>query len=231
MNGQFFEMDETDNEGELLAFDHESEAGDYEAEFDANEFGDGTREEREIELAAELLSVSDEQELDQFLGRIMRGARGVLNTPAGQKLKGLLRRTARRALPIAAQAIGSYIGGDRGAAFGGQVGSAGAQLLGLETEGLSPEDRELNIARGIVRLAGDAAQKLGSAPGLASSSSDPMQAAQSALLAAARRHAPGLASRMTNGGTGTNKRRSNNPTSVSGGRWIRRGGKIVVLGI
>ena len=226
MNDQFFEVDESENEEELLAFDREEETSDYEAEFDALEFGGDTREQREIELAAELLSVSDEQELDQFLGKIMRSARGVLNTPAGQKLKGLLRKTARRALPIAGQAIGGYFGGGRGAAFGSQVGSAGAQLLGLETEGLSPEDRELSVARGIVRLAGDAAQKLGSATSNGPSNGDPARAAQSALLAAARRHAPGLASRMTNGGTGTS-----NPSSGVSGRWIRRGGKIVVLGI
>lgn len=216
MNEQFFEMDETDNEEELLAFDHENEAGDYE-----EEFGGGTSEEREIELAAELLGVSDEQELDQFLGKIMRGARGILRTPAGQKLKDLLRKTAAKALPRAGQAIGRYFGGDRGAAFGGQVAAAGGQLFGLELEGLSPEDRELQVAQRFVRLAGDAAQKLSDAP----SSGNPTHAAQNAFLAAARAHAPGLASRIT-GSSGTG-----NPSSGSSGQWIRRGRKIVVLGV
>jgi hypothetical protein len=225
MNDQFFEMDETDNEEELLAFDHEDEAGDYESEFDAGEFG-GTNEDREIELAAELLSVSDEQELDQFLGKIMRGARGILNTAAGKKLKDLLRKTAGKALPLAGQAIGGYFGGDRGATFGGQVASAGGQLFGLETEGLSPEDRELQVARQFVRLAGDAAQKLSDAP----SGGNPASAAQNALLAAARRHAPGLASRMRDGAS-TSGGGPGNSRSEDSGRWIRRGGKIVVLGV
>jgi hypothetical protein len=219
MNDQFFEMDETDNEEELLAFDHEDESGDYEDEFDAQEFG-GSRDDREMELAAELLSVSDEQELDELFGKIMRGARGILNTAAGQKLKDLLRSTARKALPLAGSAIGGYFGGDRGAAFGGKVASAGGQLFGLETEGLSPEDRELQVARQFIRLAGAAMQKLSESP----SGSNPSSAAQNALLAAAGRHAPGLASRMR-GVVG-----ARDFGSKESGRWIRRGGKIVVLG-
>lgn len=189
MNDQFFELNETDNEEELLAFDQEDEAGDYEEEFDAHEFAG---EEREIELAAELLGIADEQELDQFLGKLLRGARGVLNTAGGQKLKDLLLKTAKKAVPLAGQAIGGYFGGQRGAAFGRQIATAGGQMFGLETEGMSPEDRELHVARRFVRLAGDAAQKLSNA-----SSGNPAQAAQSALLAAARRHAPGLASLIT----------------------------------
>jgi len=226
MNDQFFEMDELENEDELLAFDHEDEAADYEFEFDAHEFGDA-REQHEIELAAELLSVSDEQELDQFLSKLWRGARGILNTPAGQKLKGMLRKTASDAIPLAGQAIGGYFGGDKGAAFGGKVASAAGQLFGLELEGLSPEDRELQIARRYVRLASEALRRLASS----SSGGDPMRIAQTAFIGAARRHAPGLASRMANGygngyGNGTRGR-----ARARTGRWFRRGGKIVVLGL
>jgi hypothetical protein len=219
MNDQFFEMDETDNEEELLEFDHEDEGGDYEGEFDAGEFG-GSQDDREIELAAELLSVSDEQELDQFLGKIMRGARGVLNTAAGKKLKDLLLKTAGKALPRAGQAIGGFFGGDRGAALGGQVASAGGRLFGLETEGLSPEDRELQIARQFVRLVEEAAQRLSDAP----SGGSPETVARNAFLAAARHHAPGVASLMRGGSAA-------NPRSQDSGRWIRRHGKIVVLGV
>ncbi|HEX6641194.1 MAG TPA: hypothetical protein VF215_08770, partial [Thermoanaerobaculia bacterium] len=189
MNEQFFEMDETDQEEELLAFDHEDEAGDYEEELG------GTQEEREIELAAELLGVSDEQELDEFFGKLLKGARSMLASPAGQKLKDLLRQTAKKALPMAGQAIGGYFGGDRGAAFGGKVAAAGGQLFGLELEGLSPEDRELQVARRYVRLAGEALRRLGSAP----SGGSPTRIAETAFLGAARRHAPGLASRISAG--------------------------------
>jgi len=215
MNDQFFEMDETDQEEELLAFDHEDEAGDYEEELG------GTQEEREIELAAELLGVSDEQELDEFFSKLMSGARSMLASPAGQKLKALLRQTAKKALPMAGQAIGGYFGGDRGAAFGGKVAAAGGQLFGLELEGLSPEDRDLQIARRYVRLAGEALRRLSSTP----SGGNPSRAAESAFLGAARRHAPGLASRMSTGGGG-----ASNPRSRTG-RWVRKGRKIFVFGL
>jgi hypothetical protein len=216
MNDQLFEMDETDNEDELLAFDQEGEAGDFEAEGEA-------QDDRETELAAEMLSVSDEQELDEFFSKLLRGARGVLGSPAGQKLKDLLRKTARTALPLAGQAVGGYFGGDRGAAFGGKVAAAGGQLFGLELEGLSGEDTEMQVARRFVRFAGDAAQRL-SASG---SNGKPYQAAKDAFLAAARRHAPGIISRIS-GGTSTAATAGSSRTE---GRWIRRGRKILVLGI
>jgi hypothetical protein len=219
MNDQFFEMDETDHEEELLAFDHEAEAGDYEQELSG-----GSHEEREIELAAELLGVSDEQELDEFFGKLLSGARKMLASPAGQKLKGLLRQTAKQALPLAGQAVGGYFGGDRGATFGGQVAAAGGQLFGLELEGLSPEDRELQIARRYVRLAGEALRRLSSSP----SGGNPIRAAESAFLGAARRHAPGLASRLSARGNGVSRSGTSRPST---GRWIRKGTSIHILGL
>ena len=99
MNDQFFEMDETDNEEELLAFDHEDEGGDYEGEFDAGEYG-GSRDDREIELAAELLSVSDEQELDQFPMPSQRTMEGhVIETPPQGRQEGQAFGLNRRCLP------------------------------------------------------------------------------------------------------------------------------------
>jgi hypothetical protein len=213
MNDQLFEMDETDNEDELLAFDQEGEAGDFEGDFEA-------QDDRETELAAEMLSVSDEQELDEFFSKLLRGARGVLGSAAGKKLKDLLRKTARKALPLAGQAVGGYFGGDRGAAFGGKVAAAGGQLFGLELEGLSAEDTEMQVARRLVRFAGDAAQRL-SASG---ANGNPTQAAQNAFIAAARRQAPGIVSRI--GGAAVDA-----ASSRTEGRWIRRNGKIVVLGV
>jgi hypothetical protein len=218
MNDQFFEMDETDQEEELLAFDHEDEAGDQESELGI------TAEDREIELAAELLGVSDEQELNEFFGNLLKGARSMLASPAGQKLKALLRQTAKSALAPAGEAIGGYFGGERGAAFGGKVAAAGGQLFGLELEGLSPEDRELQIARRYVRLASEALRRLSNAP-----SGNPTRVAETAFFGAARRHAPGIAARL-NGGYGYNSasRPSSRPLT---GRWIRKTGKIYVLGL
>jgi len=62
-------------------------------------------------------------------------------------------------------------------------------IFGSEFEGLSPEDRDLQVARSFIRLAADAMRHLGNqAPG-----AHPAAAAQLALLKSARRHAPGLA--------------------------------------
>lgn len=184
MNDQ---MGETGYEDELLSFDQEEE--------EAPNFEEG-----EVELAAELLNVSDEQELDEFFGALLRGARGLLRSPAGRKLKELLRNTTRSAVPVAGQASGDDSG----------------ELFGIETEGLSPEDRDLEVARRVVRLAGDAAQRLSNAP-----SGDPAQAARRALIGAAQRHAPGLVSRLRLTGKSGN----------ANGRWIRRGRTIVIFGV
>lgn len=200
----------------------------YEAIFETESSDHEQGEDVEIELAAELLSVSGEEELDQFLGKLMRraagAARGILGTQAGQQLKGLLRKTASRALPLAGRAIGGYFGGSKGGDFGATVATQAGQMFGLELEGMSGEDQEFEVARRIVRLASDATQRIAAAP----SSANPRQAAVSALSAAATRHAPGL---VRPGG-----RRRGGPVTVIGagattGTWIRRGTKIVLLGV
>ena len=86
----------------------------------------------------------------------------------------------------------------------------GGRRLGLELEGLSPEDQEFEVARRVVRLAGDAAVKAAAAPPSAPAG----KVVNKAIAAAAKKHAPGLA--------GPGGRRS--------GRWIRRGRRIIVLG-
>ncbi|HEX6097793.1 MAG TPA: hypothetical protein VF432_15820 [Thermoanaerobaculia bacterium] len=220
MNDELFE---SDYEGEAV-FD-EQEA-DYEAEFDQES-------DVEIELAAELLSLSGEEELDEFFRKLFKrvggAARGILQTPAGQQLTGLLRNTASQALPLAGQAVGGYIGGTRGSNVGGALGTAAAKWFGLEMEGMSGEDQELEVARRVVRLATDATKQLAAAP----RTGDPKQAAMKAFSAAASRHAPGLARRFPGrrrgpyiGGSAYDygDRRDH-------GVWIRRGRKVVLYGI
>lgn len=72
-------------------------------------------EAEEIELAAELLSISSEEELDQFLGKLFKGAWkgikkvgkfvGKVAKPLGRVLKGV----AKAALPVVGGALGSFI--------------------------------------------------------------------------------------------------------------------------
>ena len=166
----------------------------------------------EIELAAELLGVSDEQELDEFLGRLLRrGGRGRRRSPARRKLRHLLRASAYRVLPLPEPEPEPEPDLDPD------------QTFGIVTEGLSPEDRDLEIARRVVRLAGDAARRLSDAP-----SADPAQAARRAFLGAAQRHAPGLASEMR---TGNSPIPPSGGSNDSAGRWIRRREAIVLLGV
>jgi uncharacterized protein (DUF697 family) len=202
--------------------------GENEFGFELDELESG--DDREIELAAELLSVSNERELDQFLGgflrKIGRTAQGIINTPAGQQLKGLLRKTAKKALPLAGKAVGGYIGGSKGADVGGYLGNAAGRLFNLELEGMSPEDQEFEVARRFVRLADDAAQRVASAP----QNGNPRQIATSALVAAARKHAPGLVPRGNGNGNG-----GASVTAVrqrpGAGRWVRRGRGIVLVNV
>jgi hypothetical protein len=171
----------------------------------------------EMELASQLLEVRDEQELDQFLGGLIRkvgGAIGkVVRSPIGRAIGGALRGVVKTALPIAGGALGTFVGGPLGTALGSGLASAAGRALGLELEGLSPEDREFEAARQFVRFAGEAVKNAAM-----SSSPDPVAASRAAVAAAARRFAPGLA-----GGPMANV------SAMRGGRWIRQGRNIVVV--
>lgn len=212
---------------EIFDTEWETEAGfGYEQEGDFETTGHH-QEDVEMELAAELLSVSGDEELDQFLGKLMRraagAARGILGTQAGQQLKGLLRRTASRALPLAGRAVGSYFGGSSGGKFGATLASQAGQMFGLELEGMSAEDQELEVARRVVRLANDATQRIAAAP----PAGNPREAAASALSAAAARHAPGLMRPRRRGVSPVISTASGNAS----GPWVRRNGRIVLFGV
>jgi len=70
-------------------------------------------ETEEMELAAELLGVASEQELDRFLGSlIQRAGRAVgqfVKSPTGQALGGILKGAAKQALPVVGSALGGYL--------------------------------------------------------------------------------------------------------------------------
>jgi hypothetical protein len=177
--------------------------------------------EEEIEqLASELLAVSNEGELDHFLGGLFKKAGRALGkfvkSPVGRQLGGLLKGFAKKALPIAGSALGNLIAPGIGGAIGGKLASAAGSAFGLETEGLSEEDQQFEIAKQFVRLAGDATKTAVSAPAAA----NPMAVARHAMARAVQRHAPGFANGTT--------------PAVSGqqsGRWVRRGNRIVLYGV
>lgn len=215
---------EDEYEGE---YEYEDE---YESEYEYQlenefEYENVFSEEEEMEYAAELLSTSDDQELEQFLGKLIRRAgkkvRKFARSSVGRRLRRGLRKVAKRALPMAGRAIGTAFGGPVGGAIGGRLARGAGRIFGLELEGLSPEDQEFEVARRVVRLAGNAAKQAAKAPTRA----NPDSVAKVAIVAAAKKDAPGLVS-------GSARHVLSTPSKgVRSGRWVRRGKKIVLMGV
>lgn len=183
-----FEAEMNEYEGENFEFGQElfgEMSGEYEGEASLNET-------MEMELAAELLSVTNEAELEQFLGGLFKKAAGFIKSPVGRALGGVLKGIAKKALPVVGGALGSFIAPGIGTSIGSSLGSAASNLFELEMEGLSNEDREFEVARRVVRLASTAARHAAKAP----ANVNPVQVARKSVFAAARRHAPGLAARL-----------------------------------
>jgi hypothetical protein len=186
-------------------------------------------EQQEMELAAELMEISSEEEFEQFLGSLISRAGKAIGSFAssqtGQALGGLLKQAAGKALPIAGSAIGGYFGGATGAKIGGKLASRAGGLLGLEAE---TEEAEFEAAVNFVRLAGDAVKNLGSVP----RGANPRAAAQAALAKAAEIHAPGLMSQSSGpGGPAGGQNQGGTGGRAMSGRWVRRGSKIVLFGV
>jgi hypothetical protein len=197
--------------------------------------GEVFSESQEITLAAEMLGVGNEYEFEQFLGDLISKASQAvgkfINSPTGQALGGLLKGAAKKLLPMAGQAIGNYFGGASGGQMGSQIASTAGSLFGLETE---QEERDFEAAQNFVRLVGDSVKNAASAP----PGANPQAVANAAVAQAAKVHAPVLLSpgvltggplapvpgtRPGAGAPGAAHARS--------GCWIRRHGKIVLLGV
>jgi uncharacterized protein (DUF697 family) len=211
------------HEFDIPAFPHETESFEY-------SYPKVLSESQELELAAELMEVNSEQELEQFLGDLIKKAGGAIGGfikgPVGQALGGALKGVAKQVLPMAGQALGGMFGGPAGSAIGGQLASAAGGMFGLELEA---GEQEFEAATNFVRLAADAVKNAAAAP----PNANPHAVAQAAVSQAAQIHAPGLM------GPGPEPPRPGafgpEPTRPYGGghsgRWIRRGGKIVLLGV
>lgn len=182
-------------------------------------------EESEMNLATQLLEVIDEQEMDQFLGNLIKKATSAAGrffaTPAGQALKGILKNAAKKALPVVGGALGSMVGGPAGGMLGGKLASMAGKYFGLELEGLSDEDQAFEVARRYVRFAGAAARN--AARGYAGVA--PNIAARNAVIEAAKKYAPGFIRRADNSAYSPFYQRG------TSGRWLRRGTKIVLYGV
>jgi hypothetical protein len=207
----------------LTEYNPQMESGEF--EYPQEVYGEGEyeyegvfSEQEEMELAAELLEVTNEQELEQFLGSLIKKVGGAVGSfvkgPIGKAVGGVLKTVAGKALPIAGGALGTFFGGPLGATIGSNLGSMAGKAFGLELEGLSQEDQEFEAAKQFVKFAADTVKNsLSAAP-----NANPAAVAHAAAVEAARTFAPGLLAGQSSHGART-------------GRWERRNGQIIVFGV
>ena len=222
-------------------YGHEAETGEYGHETGEMEAETPLTEMQEVELATELLEITSEEELEQFLGGLIKGVGGFMKSGAGRALGGILKKVAKTALPVVGGALGSFVAPGVGTAIGSKLGSMASNLFEVELEGVDREQAEFEVARRYVRFATAAARNASMAP----TSLPPQVVANRAVAAAARRYAPGLARGRGRrrpgygGGYGFDVAGDGDYGNGGGeqqqgartGRWVRRGRKVVLYGL
>jgi uncharacterized protein (DUF697 family) len=190
--------------------------------------GETFNENEQMNMAAELMEVASEQELENFLGDVFSKAAdavgGFISSPTGQALGGVLKGVAKQLLPVAGSAIGGRFGGAAGAAAGGQLGQMAADAFEAESG-----EQQWEASNTFVKLATDAAKIAAQAP----PNANPMTVAKQAVIESAKVHAPELL--KTAGDAGTSAGAGSNGTTAGAhhhsGRWIRHGKRIILLGV
>lgn len=228
----------------------EGNYNEYESESESD-----NQESLESELAMELLTLNSEEELDQFLGKlarsVVRGASKFIKSPIGRALGGALKSVAKTALPMVGGAIGSFVAPGIGTAIGSKLGSmAGGLLEAEEAEAMGEAEAEEEAARRYVRFARASFRNAARTP----VSVPPLAAARAATTSAARMYAPSLLRRRRSyadaqrgyrpgprtwgapyaGAVWGAPQDSWDAQSNSGadeGRWVRRGGRVILLGL
>ena len=155
-----------------------------------------------MELAHELLEITSEEELEEFLGKLVsgvaKGASSFMKSGVGKAIGGVLRNVAKTALPMVGSAIGSFVAPGVGTAIGGKLGSMASKLLEAEElETMGESEAELEAARRYVRWANGTVRNAMRAP----SGVPPRTVARSAAVSSARRYAPTLRPPATCGAT------------------------------
>ena len=219
-NGFEFENDyEWSGENGFEMEDEWGEEYEYEWEMEMEMDDDPPFSESEVmELASELLSVSNEEELDLFLKSLWRKVKkvgkSVFSSKLFKKAGRFLKKIAKKALPIAGGALGSIFGVP---GIGASVGKFATRFFEMELEGLSPEDQEFEVAKKYVKFAGTVAKNLSKVP----AGAPPQKAVKAAIKSAAKKHAPGLvkAQAATKGRPSAKRTR---------GYWVRKGRDILI---
>jgi hypothetical protein len=203
-------------------FEYNPEMETYETgQFETEWGGEVFTEAEATELASELLEVTNEAELDRFLGDLINKAGKALGTfvrsPVGKAVGGWLKGAGKSLLPLAGGALGGFVGGPLGAKIGSGLASCAGSALGLEAE-MSQEDREFEGAKSFVKMAADAVKSAVAAP----PSANPVEVAKAAVRAAVEKRAPGL---LRGGGAVAR------PDGRYGrtGRWVRQGRNVIIV--
>jgi hypothetical protein len=204
-------------------------SGEFEFEYESFETGEMSEQE-ELEFAMELLSVQNEYEMEQFLGKLVRSVGRGLKA-VGKIALPALKSLAKVALPIAGKALGSFIPiPGVGTMIGGAIGQAAANALELEFAGVDPGQADIEKARRIVRIARSTVRDLSAAAGPAPTEST----VRAALTSAVQRNIPGvnLAAMRPAAPTGMRSAPATSAAAAAGasGRWWRRGNSIVIEG-
>ena len=228
--------------------------------YGAFETGEVLSENEELELAMELLSVQHEQELEQFLGNLVKSVGRGLSSVGKFVSKNVLpvvgpalKQLAKAALPTVGGALGSFIPiPGVGTMIGRTLGQAVAGALEMETAGMDPDQADIERARRFVRIAAsaiaEASAALGSAP-VVVGSAPAERVVRTALSNATRRYVPSVSTTVLrqvapNGAAPvqlaaptTRAVAARGSASAAGaisgrahGRWWRRGNALVIEG-
>lgn len=186
----------------------------------------------EMELAAELLGAQSDQEMEFFLGGLLKKVGGFLNSSVGKGILGGLKGLAKTVFPVAGPLL-DLVPGELGGTSGRSLGEGAGRALGLELEGMSPADQEFEVARRVVRLGAQAARHAsGVTP---ATQAEAVRVAQAALAAAAREVAPGLLRQapatVHGNGNGGAPGFAANAGERRTGRWVRHGNGILLIGV
>ncbi|MFO1155218.1 MAG: hypothetical protein U1E42_16375 [Rhodospirillales bacterium] len=184
----------------------------------------------EMELASDLLEVSDEAALDRVVANLLKtGARGLdlagIPTAAVNALGGVVKQAIKKAIPaLASDSAPSATITAHDLPLRRAATNAGA-MFGLELEGLSPEDKEFEVAKRLARFGVSAARQLGRIGRRLT----PRDAARQAAVAAARAHAPGLLRTSTSPKQSLPGSAAPDRPASENGKWVRCGRNIIII--
>jgi hypothetical protein len=215
----------------------EYQNGEFADEFAQDEMP--LNEMQEMELAAELMEVTNDAELGRWVGKLFSKAKGVgrnfLQSPEGQTLGNTFRRSARQLVQGGTRSLTQYLGrnlanrvqdprlaqdlNNLGQSAGAAWGNKWTNDLNLDVDGDNDQQGyygDEEIAQEFVRFAADAARRYVNSP---YRQEYPAQAQRLAMIQSARRHLPQV---MGSGGG------NNLPQQGTWQRWKKR---YIVLSI